>query len=210
VSTEPQQSAAQPEPQKKSKATAIATGFAVVCLGIAGLANFAGFIGKSQTDAANKLKDQANLSIDEADKHTEVAKPLADAVFAPANITGVPGTRDAFRADAEKSAIELKAAADKLRKSAGLFDEAAKMKIDSHYSEYLALKSKQLTALADVKDNLVQQLQMMLDAKNDDGAKLKTTLDEMDGKIGEFIKQAGEHNEQADKIVAANPSVFTK
>lgn len=200
----------QPAPAKSSQWTRIAYGFGAVCLGIAAFVRFAGVFATSGTADANNLKNQAIVSIEESDKHAEIGLPCVESVFAPATIAGIPGTRDAIRADAEKGIAEFKAAADKLRKASELFDEASKKQIDSHYAEYLTVMSKQLGVLADVKDNLVQQFQMMLDAANDDGEKLAAALEEMDGKVAVLTTQAAGHREAADKIVADHPAVFTK
>jgi hypothetical protein len=199
-------------PPKSSTMGKLLSGFVGLCVVVIVLARFSGVADSflSQTNEANNLKDQAVVSLNAADKHVEAVNPLVDKVFSADNIAGVPATRAAFTEDAKKGLAECQSGATEYRKGAGLLGEASNLRINDHYKKYLQLKSKQMELFADIRENLGEQFELMLNPAETDGARLKEKLEAMDVKIADLVRQRDAAGAEADKITAEHPDVFTK
>jgi hypothetical protein len=202
----------QPEAPKKSKLAPLLTGFVLLCLGVAVLARFAGLYGSltDQTDEANNLSDQANVSVEAMRKHSSAGAELSNKVLTEENVDGLPGTRAALKADAEKGAAEFMSAATEARKAADLMQQASEKKVNEHFQEYLSLKSKQFRVMGDVQEIPAKQLRLVSDESIADGAAFRAKLDEIAKPLDDLVAESKKLGEQADKVQADHPDVFVK
>lgn len=164
----------------------------------------------SQVDAANKLIDEARVTIAEASKLDEEGQKHTDAVFGEAAMTGFPGNRAALKPAADAAIAAYGKSTELFRKASQQFNEAAAMRVDQALKDYWSVKAKQMTILADMQDTVAGQYRAALDESVTDKAMLEAKIAEAAKKVEAQSQEAADLTKQADKLMQDNPGVFAK
>ncbi len=174
-----------------------------------GVRILAGFDKSSQIDEANKLIDEARFSVTQAQQHSDEGAKRIDLVFTD-SLGELADARVKFKPDAEKGIDLYGKSGESFRLAAKQFEQAATMRVDSVLQEYWGLKAKQMSAMAEIQDVLVQQFRLALDESIADEAELVKKIQEIAEPVDGIAARGKDFGERAEKVMTDHPTVFSK
>jgi hypothetical protein len=155
----------------------------------------------NETGKANKLVEEGNAAVKEAQKFVADAEDKKDKML---------HTKVAQLAEARTLAKEAIAAYDKAeekcKEAANKYDEASKLKINEKFKEYLVLKMKEYNKRAEVVETAKSNPQALLDTENQKS--FITQANAVNEKVDTLNKEAEELASQSEKLQKENPDIF--
>jgi len=208
---QPTDDAANPEPAPApAKSKAMWSYIAGGCLLLVGAARIIGAFDKSsQIDEANKLIDEARVSVSEAQQQGEEGAKQIDLVFTD-SLGDLAAARVKFKPEADKGIDLYGKSAESFRRAEKQFEQAAAMRVDSVLQEYWGLKAKQMSAMAEIQDVLVNQFRLALNESIADEAELVQKIQENAKPVEEIAARGKDFGERAEKVMADHPAAFAK
>lgn len=159
-----------------------------------------------ETSQANKLIDEGNAMITEANKLSEEAGAKYSKLLDGLTDDNFADEQAKNKTDILAAAASFGKSAEKYRGASKKFDEASKMKVDDKFKEYLSLKSQEFAKNAESSEaaqTIVKSL-----AESADGAAFKAKMAEMKPRIEQLNKDATDFQQKAEKIRADNKDKF--
>jgi hypothetical protein len=158
--------------------------------------------GGDETGRANKLVAEANTAIDAANKGTDES----GRIFGEIKSDSFAEDKQRLSATAKEAVDGYTQSAEKFRGAAGKFEEAARLKINDKFKEYLALKSQEFNKHAERVEAARMMPQAVLDS--DDAETLSQKFKENKTRYEKLEKEARELADRAEKVRAENKDIF--
>jgi DMSO/TMAO reductase YedYZ molybdopterin-dependent catalytic subunit len=154
-----------------------------------------------ETEKANKLVDEGNAAVKEAQKYVADAEEKKQKMLR----TNVAKLEEA-RATAKEAIAAYTKAKEKCDEAAGKYEEASKLKIKDQFKEYLTLKTKEFKKRAELVETAQGVPQALLDSKN--RADFVSSANTTNEKVDKLSKEADDLAAQATKLQKDNPGIF--
>lgn len=155
----------------------------------------------NQTAEANKLVEEGNAAVKEAQKFVAEAEDKKGKMLN----TKVSQLAEA-RTLAKEAIAAYDKAEDKCKEAAKKYDEASKLRINDKFKEYLVLKVKEYNKRAEVVETAKANPQALLDSENQKS--FITRANAVNEKVDALNQEAEEIASQSDKLQKDNPDIF--
>ena len=163
------------------------------------------------TSDANKLINEANQAIVEADKMSQDAYAKFRSYMNEQTMRNFPDNRDEIRPTARESAdLFAKSAATYRDQVVNKFEGASKMDLNEKFKEYITLKVAAFKKLAESKEIAGELAQVPLDASLTTRDELFAKVQQVDARLNAVVKEMQEINDRANKIQQDNPGLISK
>jgi hypothetical protein len=163
-----------------------------------------------QEDEANKLVNEANGFIDKAKATDAKIGSLSKELLGEAWMNAEDNVK--YVADNKAKFDELVGLDEQNEKAmteaAGKFDQAAKLKVDDKFKEYLGLKSQEFKKLSEKYKAESAFLKSLLAEKDSD--KAGKLSEDYAKKSADIMKEAAEITAKVEKVMKDNPDIFKK
>lgn len=159
-----------------------------------------------ETDAANKLVDEANAVIKTYNEATVKSGKLFTELLGD-NLTKVEDL-EAYKTQNKARFDELLSLNGQIEKSGAeaieKFEAASKLKVDEKFKEYLTVKVQEFKKRAEADKLTAPFVKSFLEAK--DVEKMDKLIGDYNKKSAETVKESEELMKKADQIVKDNPN----
>ncbi len=177
----------------------------VICTAMAlcGLASACTFY---ETGKANKLVDEANVAITEA--NSSVKNGQTQLIEIEQAIPKIESDDDlATQRTKAKAVIALfEKARDKFKEAGGKFEDASKLKLQDKFKEYLDSKGKEMKKRSDLVAALMEEPQALINSNSLEV--YQKSVETIVSKVTGLKKEADELAAKADKIHDENKAIF--
>ncbi len=167
-----------------------------------------GFACDGQLDEANKLVNEGNALLGKNNEALAKASPLFTELLGD-NLTKVEDF-DKYKADNKAKFDELVKLGEQTEKgwndAAAKFEDAAKLKVDDKFKEYLKLGAQEFRKRSEI-DKAENGLVKAFLAESD-GEKINTLVGDFNKKSAEMKKEADDFRAKAEKLAKDNPGVI--
>lgn len=160
------------------------------------------------TDKANKLVDEGNTAIQDANKLASEAEQKYTEVFTDENINGFPDNRDQLKSKAQDTIDVLGKCAARYRDAAGKFEDAGKLNVDEKFKEYLGLIAQANRKQAEKIDAAQESAKFFLDSSITDSSALAQKIQSSGERVQKLLKEAKDLEAKAQKIREDNKDKF--
>jgi hypothetical protein len=154
-----------------------------------------------QTTEANKLVEEGNAAVKEAQKYVAEAEALKQTMLQ----TPVAQLADA-RVTAKASIDAYDKAKEKCKEASKKYEEASKLKIKDKFKEYLTLKVKEYDKRAELVETAKGTPQALIDAKN--RTSFVSMANANNERVDRLGKEADELATQSEKVQKDNADIF--
>ncbi|HEU5238129.1 MAG TPA: hypothetical protein VFU37_13415 [Pyrinomonadaceae bacterium] len=155
----------------------------------------------NETEKANKLVDEGNSAVQEAQKHITEAEQLKQKMLTT-DVSHLNEARDI----AKEAIAAYESAETKCREAASKYDEASRLKLSDKFKEYLVLKVKEYNKRAELVQTAKGVPQALIESESRQGWINKANS--VNAKVDQLSKEADDMASQADKIQKDNPNIF--
>jgi hypothetical protein len=160
------------------------------------------------TGKANKLVGEGNAAIQTANQAGQEAGTKYTALFSQANLKGFPANRDRLKDDAKQVSDLLDKSSAGFREAAEKFEEAAKLKVDDKFKEYLSVKAQAYRKHAEKNEAAKDSLKAVSDESVEDTSDLAKRINDAGERVTKLLKEAKDLEEKGDKIQQENKDKF--
>lgn len=159
-----------------------------------------------QTDEANKFVDEANVIIKKYNDDTLKSEKLFKELLGEDLMT--VGNFEVYKKENKEKFDELLSLSEQMEKSAlevsGKFEQAAKLKVDPKYKEYLEVKLQEFAKRIAAEKLTAPFIKSFLEAK--EVKKIDEIIEDFNKKAVDLNKEATALESKADQIVKENPN----
>ena len=155
-----------------------------------------------EMDKANKLINDGNAAVTEANQLFEEANSKADKISDALSSEQYLEESDSIKALAQQAASGFDKSAAKYREGATKFDQASKLKLQAQLKEYLTLKTQEFSKSAEEADIAKSIME------GGDAEAISKKINENRDRINQIEKEVSELAEKSKKIQQENKNIF--
>ena len=156
-----------------------------------------------ETDKANKLVNDANTALTDGKKFLEEGDAKKTKMLEAIPEISSEAELEAARVIAKDCISSYDKAIAKYKEAAQKSDEAAKLKLNEKFKDYLTLKGKEYNKRVEIFEAMKGVPQALIDSPKK--AAFETAVSAVKTKVDALVKEADDLAAQADKIQKDNP-----